>query len=191
MPLPEPINPDQLKELQEKLRRASEEFERIRGRLGVAESELREKDRRIAEFHVRLTSAEAHLVAREEQLRQRDAQLQEFQTKASELANKNLELQREIERIRGERPRVHVDKLIEQFRTQLTAINKAATVTAEEGPSVLVNQMEVEIKGGLDLHEGIQVTQLLAQELSPQSVSTIRFSLKPATAIKVIEQAQS
>jgi hypothetical protein len=111
------------------------------------------------------------------------------QSELADLSVKNAELQKQLDTISQSRPRIGVEKILEQFRSNLDAINNAVTETRTgEKRGVIVDEMEVEVKGGLDLQGEIQLTQLLPQEVTAESVSTIRFSLRPTSTIKIVEE---
>lgn len=138
-----------------------------------------------------LTQLRADQPARGETVLQREleAKLLATQSKLADLSVRNAELQKQLDANSQSRPRIGVEKLLEQFRNNLDGINKAATeAKTGENRGVIVEQMEVEVKGGLDLQGGIQLTQLLPQEVTPESVSTVRFSLRPVSTIKIVEE---
>jgi DNA repair exonuclease SbcCD ATPase subunit len=145
-----------------------------------------------------LKELEAKLLAAESQLgelsakstaiqKQLEAKLLAAESHLGELLAKNTALQKQLDAVSQSRPRIGVADLLQQFRNNLDGINKAVT-EGREKRGVVVDQMEVEVKGGLELKEGIQLTQLLPQEVTPASVSTIRFSLRPTSTIKIVEE---
>jgi hypothetical protein len=85
-------------------------------------------------------------------------------------------------------PKIKVDQLVVAFRDQVAQMNKA--VLSEPRPDhqpVMVEQMDVELKGGLDVSSGLQFVQLRPEQLSAASVSTVRFTLRPGSTIKIVD----
>ncbi|MEN3367928.1 MAG: hypothetical protein V7609_71 [Verrucomicrobiota bacterium] len=146
------------------------------------------------QLEIKLATAESRLGELSAQnlalQKQFETKLNSAESKVGELSAKNIELQKKLDAISQSRPRIGVETLLEQFRNNLDGINKAVTEAGSgEKRGVVVDQMEVEVKGGLELEGGIQLTQLHPQEVTPASVSTIRFSLRPASTIKIVEEA--
>lgn len=125
----------------------------------------------------------------------------ELETARSVIEKKNkniIQLQEEIatliqktntfEDANKERPMIKVDDLTRQLCEIVETINNEATQKSiENKPKILVDQFEVEIKAGIDVKDGIHLTQLQGPELSPQSVSTIKFSLRQAPVITIVD----
>ena len=81
-------------------------------------------------------------------------------------------------------PRITVENLVAQFRTDVEKINHDARLTVR---GMVVDNLEVEIKGGIDVTKGVCLTQLPANVLDAQSASTLRFSLKPAATLRMVD----
>jgi uncharacterized FAD-dependent dehydrogenase len=165
---------------------SSKQFANFQEQLATLQSALQEHGQLLAQLR-------ADQPARSDTFLQKEleAKLLTAQSKLADLSLKNAELQKQLDTVSQSRPHIGVDKLLEQFRNNLDAINKVGTEARTGGKrSVVVEQMEVEVKGGLDLQGGIQLTQLLPQEVTPESVSTIRFSLRPASTIKIVDEGQ-
>ena len=82
------------------------------------------------------------------------------------------------------RPKIKVDQLVNGLRTQIEGIN-AEIIKARVGGAMLVDGCEVEIKGGLDVSDGIQLVTLAESALGADTVSTLRFALRPAPVLRV------
>jgi uncharacterized phage infection (PIP) family protein YhgE len=84
------------------------------------------------------------------------------------------------------RPKIQVNRLVTDLRTQIEGIN--AEVMKNPGPGgMLVDGCQFEIKGGLDVTDGLFITQLAEGVLGADTVSTIRFTLRPAAVVRVID----
>jgi hypothetical protein len=161
---------------------SSEQFATLQEQIAALQNDLRAQTERLAQVR----PIEVAVV--DSILKETRFQLASAESKLGDALARNLELQKQLDALSQTRPQMGVEKLVEQFRTSLDGINKAVMETKDaEKRGVVVEQMEVEIKGGLDLQQGIQLTQLLPQEVTPASVSTIRFSLRPVSTIKIVE----
>lgn len=179
---------EQLAALQNDLRAHSEHLSQMRvENLPGPTSLLKELEAKLRSAESQLGELSAKSTALQKQL---EAKLLAAESQLGELLAKNTALQKQLDALSQSRPRIGVENLLEQFRNNLDGINKAVTEGTEgEKRRVVVDQMEVEVKGGLELKGGIHLTQLLPQEVTPASVSTIRFSLRPTSTIKIVEEA--
>jgi septal ring factor EnvC (AmiA/AmiB activator) len=188
------------------LRSIQERLPELNQRVGALEGELRAKDTAIKrlESEMDATRAEgsrlqgdvatlkAQVDEREARLKQieadRDATAQRFQGEIAKLAELNVDLQNRLNDAINTAPKIKVDQLVVAFRDQVAQMNKA--VLSEPRPDhqpVMVEQMEVELKGGLDVSSGLQFVQLRPEQLSAASVSTVRFTLRPGSTIKIVD----
>jgi chromosome segregation ATPase len=87
------------------------------------------------------------------------------------------------------RPRIKVDDIVKQIREHVATLNVESVKAADAGKqsAVLIEKMEVEVRGRLDYEDGIRVTQAHPNEMTPESVSSIRFTLRPATTLRKVE----
>lgn len=86
------------------------------------------------------------------------------------------------------RPMIKIDDLARQLCSTIETLNnEARQKSTVSQPKIVVDQLEVEIKAGIDVQNGIHLTQLQGQELSPQSVSTVKFALRQAPVLKIAE----
>jgi chromosome segregation ATPase len=84
------------------------------------------------------------------------------------------------------RPKMKVDQLVNGLRTQIESLNAEAIRKKVDG-SMLVEGCEVEIKGGLDVSDGVQLVTLAESVLGANTVSTLRFVLRPAPAVRIAD----
>ncbi len=98
---------------------------------------------------------------------------------------KNIRLEKELERLRRARPMLKVDNLAGHIRSSMEKLNEEAR---KGKVRTVIDSLEVEIKGGVSLENGVQITQLLPDETGPESVSTIRLVMRPAPNIKIVDE---
>ena len=162
-----------------------------------SETDLQKCQRDLQAANERLEACRKELEAYQRELqkaaasdKEKDAQILRLGSDLSDLTQKNLELTSAFGEATKGRPSISIDELVGQLRTSLETLNDEARQRPQPGKArILVDQFEVEIKGGVDLKEGFRVTQLQGQEISPQSVSTIRFALKPVPVVTIIDDS--
>ena len=52
---------------------------------------------------------------------------------------------------------------------------------------MLVDSVEVEVRAGIDVSNGLQISQLPASALGANSASVLRFNLRPSSPLKIVE----
>ncbi|GEM_PF-5926264 len=82
-------------------------------------------------------------------------------------------------------PKIGVQDLVGQFKGNIDRIN--ADVISRKSTGMLVDSVEVEVRGGIDVTDGLQITQLPASALGVASVSVLKFNLRPTTALRIVE----
>lgn len=122
-------------------------------------------------------------------IKEKDMKISQLQSEVAALSQKNLDITKALNDVTKVRPTIKVEELARQLGEAVQTLNNEAKQKAKEGKAqVLVDQFEVEIKGGIDVKDGIRLTQLQGQELSPQSVSTIRFALRQVPVITIVDE---
>lgn len=137
-----------------------------------------------------------------------DRELGAAREQVTRLAEEKQELERQIQATKAQRPALKVDDLVNQFGAALGTVNLSLQEAAEtpaaqpKGPltaapsparppaaPLVVERMEVEVKGGVSFDDAgqVMVSSFQNHELSPQNASTLRFTLKPLTRVKVVE----
>ena len=188
------------------LRSIQERLPELNQRVGALEGELRAKDTAIKRLETEMdaTRAErsrlqgdvatlkAQVDEREARVKQieadRDATAQRFQEQIAKLSEANLDLQNRLNDAINTAPKIKVDQLVVAFRDQVAQMNQAVlSEPRSDQQPVMVEQMDVELKGGLDVSSGLQFVQLRPEQLSSASVSTVRFTLRPGSTIKIVD----
>lgn len=83
-------------------------------------------------------------------------------------------------------PKIGVQDLVSQFKGNIDRIN--ADVISRKTTGMLVDSVEVEVRGGIDVSDGLHITQLPSSALGEASVSVLKFSLRPTSALKIVEE---
>ena len=166
-----------------KSERPKTDLQKCQGELEAAYSRLEDNAKELEAYkreHKKIEAAD----------KEKDAQISRLGTDLTDLTQENLKLTRALEETLKHRPSISIDELVGQLRTSLETLNEEARQRPQQGrEQILVDQFEVEIKGGIDLKDGFRLTQLQGQEISPQSVSTIRFALRPSPVVTTIDDS--
>ena len=99
------------------------------------------------------------------------------------------ELKDRLDQVELKPPKIGVQDLVTQFKTDVDRIN--ADVLSRKTTGMLVDSVEVEVRGGIDVTNGLHITQLPAAALGAQSVSVLKFNLRPTSALKIVEDDET
>lgn len=159
----------------------------VRGKLNEAVQAVKLRDTEID----RLGSVNRELQGRATEVQQSlAARVTELEATRKELAvqaGRVQELTEQLQRLQAAPPKIGVQDLVSQFKGNIDRIN--ADVITQKVPGMLVDSVEVEVRGGIDVQGGLHITQLPASALGEQSVSVLRFNLKPATVLRIVDDA--
>ncbi len=124
-------------------------------------------------------------------INEKDVKVSQLESELKVLIQKNLELAAALDKAKNVMPAMKFEELARQLRGELETLNSEPQQKLPVGTSrVMVEQVEVEIKGGIDFKDGINLTQLRPQEITSENISTIRFALRPATSITIVEETE-
>lgn len=95
------------------------------------------------------------------------------------------DLRTELDRINTATPKIRVQDLVQQFKSNVDLIN--TQVIQGKTAGMVVDNVEVEVRGGIDVSSGLQITQLPASQLGSSTVSTLKFNLRPTIALRIVD----
>jgi hypothetical protein len=122
--------------------------------------------------------------------KEKDLEISKLKSDMVVLNQKVLDLTKSLDDAAKSRPMIEVGELTRQLKGSIETLNNEAKQKSKDGTSqIMIDQFDVEIKGGLDLKDGLRITQLQGPELSPLSVSTIRFALKPVPIVTIVDDS--
>jgi chromosome segregation ATPase len=136
----------------------------------------------------RMTNLEARL----DTLGERERRITQLETELSRLQGALNQVTKERDNLAVGRPSIDFSSLAGQLNSSLLQINEQARRGVKEGkPQFVVDGLDMEVKGNIDLNTGqLRMAQLMPHETSDKSVSTLRFSLKPLPIIRIVEDEQ-
>lgn len=146
---------------------------------------IAERDAQLAQSVKDLAAASAQSKALLGTVATHEATIKASSAQIAELSNTNLALQAQLDKLTVERPKIAVDDLVRQFSSGIEKLNTEARKIG--GSAIFVDNLEVEIKGGIDVADGLRITQLPESAISAESVSTLRFTLKPSAVIRMVD----
>lgn len=95
------------------------------------------------------------------------------------------ELRDKLAKVQVDVPRIKVQDLVGQFKTHIDRIN--TDVITQKATGMLIDHVEVEVRGGIDVRDGLHLSPVAGAALSADSVSTLKFNLRPATALRIVD----
>lgn len=154
--------------------------------------ELEDKLKSISDLEAELKITNRQLIENKERvhslenvIKEKDEENLNLKEEISDLRAKNQDLINDIENMYQERPKMKINDLTNHFKEVINKINTSEIKSGEAG--VMIENLEVEIKGGMDMTDDLYLTQIPGQQLSPESISRIKFSLRPTPTIKIAE----
>lgn len=116
-------------------------------------------------------------------------QIDALKASVTSLSNEKQELLGRIERIQKEQPSLKIEDMAGVLRSSLESLQAEMKKPSEakvEALKYVVDKFEVEVKSGLELKEGsLRFVQPRGMELTPESLSTVRISLKATPRMRV------
>ena len=157
----------------------------VRARLTEAVQAIKLRDAEIDRLGRAGADQTARLQQAERTLQERALEAEALRRELALQSDRVRDLAGQLEQAGTRLPRIGVQELVGQFRSQIERAN--ADVLAQPGRGLLVDSVEVEVRGGLDVDGGLHLTQLPASALGAQGVSTLRFNLRPAATVRVVD----
>jgi chromosome segregation ATPase len=167
----------------------------LTGRIAAADKETREaKDREIKAAAQAAAQESAHASTR--------ANLESIAAQNKSLLDQHVTLQRSLAEVIAERnllkdqiqeatttSRVKIDDVVDDFRRAVAEMNRKAMASPKENEvPVFIDNLEVELKGGINVEDGVKFAPLAGSNVTPEAASTIRFTLKPSVKFRVIDE---
>ena len=154
----------------------------VRGKINEAVQAVNVRDaeiQRLAKVNAELEKDASRVAA------ERNTEVQGLRKELAVQAGRVQELKDKLAQIETKMPKIGVQDLVSQFKGNIDRIN--ADVISRKSTGMLVDSVEVEVRGGIDVSDGLHITQLPPSALGVQSVSVLKFSLRPTSALKIVE----
>ena len=157
----------------------------VKGKFNEASQAVTLRDteiQRLADVNVDL---QRQFSAAETLAKTRDAELASARRELATQAGRIQELSDKLVQFQTSTPKIGVQDLVNHFKSNIDLIN--ADVISRKTSGMLVDSVEVEVRGGIDVSDGLHITQLPPSALGVQSVSVLKFNLRPTSALKIVE----
>jgi FtsZ-binding cell division protein ZapB len=159
--------------------------ELVRGKLNEAVQAVKVRDSEIDRLSLVNTDLQARTAEAQKALAARSTELEAVRKELATQAGRVQDLSEKLKALQTATPKIGVQDLVGQFKTNIDRIN--ADVLSQKTSGMLVDSVEVEVRGGIDVADGLHITQLPASALGVQSVSVLKFNLKPASVLKIVD----
>ena len=159
----------------------------VRGKINEATQAVSVRDAEIqrlsganAELNQQLSTAAQNVLVR-------DTELTGLRKELAKQAERNEALSSELVKIKTTTATIGIQDLVSQVKQGVDRIN--TEVLTRKAAGMLVEGVEVEVRGGLDVSDGLKITQLPAAALAEHNVSVLRFNLRPSTPLKIVDES--
>ena len=157
----------------------------VRSKFNEAVQAVGVRDSEILRLNTLTTGLQKQFEEANRQVSVRDTQILSLRTELANQATRVTELTDKLTQLSQAVPKIGVQDLVSQFKGNIDRIN--ADVISRKNTGMLVDSVEVEVRGGIDVTDGLHITQLPAAALGETSVSVLRFNLRPASALKIVD----
>lgn len=163
-------------------------FAELNGAVDARDAEISRHTGTIAALQADIVAVRTDAALKDSLLTQKNQDISLRETRIAELLTANQDLRRQFDDAAKLQPKIRIDSLVNQFRSDIEKINREALAQVNtNAQAMIVDNLEVELKGGIDVSEGVRISQLPDSALNAQSVSTLRFKLKPLTVIRMVD----
>lgn len=157
----------------------------VRGKFNEAVQAVAVRDTEIQRLGLVATDLQRRAADAQATLATRDAEVAGLRKELATQAGRVQELSDKLEALQTSPPKIGVQDLVGRFKLDIDRIN--ADVVSQKATGMLVDSVEVEVRGGLDVQDGLHITQLPASALGVSSVSVLKFNLRPSSPLKIVD----
>ena len=159
----------------------------VRGKFNEAVQAVAVRDTEIQRLGDATTELQKQLATVSQTVVSREAELGGLRKELAAQAERHVRLTAELEQLKNQSAKIGIQDLVTQFKLGIDRVN--TEVIAKKVPGMLVEGVEVEVRGGIDVKDGLQITQLPASALAEHSVSVLRFQLRPSSPLKIVDES--
>lgn len=159
----------------------------VRGKLNEATQAVSVRDAEIQRLSGANTDLNQQLSTATQNVLVRDNELAGLRKELASQAERNVALSDELVKIKTQTATIGIQDLVSQVKLGVDRIN--TEVLTKKTSGMLVEGVEVEVRGGLDVRDGLKITQLPAAALAENNVSVLRFNLRPSTPLKIVDES--
>jgi hypothetical protein len=157
----------------------------VRGKFNEAVQAVSVRDTEIQRLNTVNSQLQKQFAEADRLVTTRDTEIQSVRKELAAQIGRVQELSDKLDKLAISVPKIGVQDLVSQFKGNIDRIN--ADVISRKSTGMLVDSVEVEVRGGIDVSDGLHITQLPASALGVQSVSVLKFNLRPSSALRIVE----
>jgi predicted nuclease with TOPRIM domain len=158
----------------------------VRGKFDEALRAQSERDQELARVGAQAEALTAQTQNLQQALAAKDVDVQKLKETLASEASRAQNLADRLKELETATPKIGVHSLVTQFKGDIDKINREVLANRAVA-GMLVDNVEVEVRGGIDVSQGLQITQLPPGQLNAVSASTIRFNLKPSAVVRIVD----
>lgn len=156
-----------------------------RARYNEAVQAVRLRDTEIQRLDLATSDLQRRLVEADKLLGTRAGEIEALRKEVASQAGRVQDLNEKLAAIQATPPKIGVQDLVSQFKGNIDRIN--ADVLSQKTSGMLVDSVEVEVRGGIDVRDGLHITQLPPSALGVASVSVLKFNLRPGSVVRIVD----
>ena len=161
----------------------------VRGKLNEATQAVSVRDAEITRLDSSNAELSKQLGAATQAVAQRDTELAALRKEVAAQAERNQSLAAALDKLKTATTAIGIQDLVGQVKQGVDRIN--TEVLANKMPGMLVEGVELEVRGGIDVANGLKITQVPAAALGEHNVSVLRFALRPSSPLKIVDETDT
>jgi predicted nuclease with TOPRIM domain len=104
------------------------------------------------------------------------------------LLNEKRTLEEQIENLKKKSPSISIEDMTQSISKALKSTSETLSKDVTSKTEYYVEKFEVELKSGLDVTEGLKIIQPLHGQLTPESLSTVKFTLNSRPKLTIAKE---
>lgn len=159
--------------------------ELVKSKLAEAVAAVNVRDKEIERLALSNQELETKFTEASRTVAVHNTELQSLRKELATEIGRSQELRERLDKVDLHLPKISVQDLVSQFKGNIDRIN--AEVISRKTEGMLVDNVEVEVRGGIDVSSGLFISQLPASALGANSASVLRFNLRPSSPLKIVD----
>lgn len=159
--------------------------ELVKGKFAEALNAVNARDKEIDRLAQNNLELETKFTEASRTVAVNNAELQLLRKELATEVGRTQELRERLDKVNVNLPKISVQDLVSQVKGNIDRIN--AEVISRKTEGMLVDSVQVEVRGGIDVSSGLLISQLPPSALDASSASVLRFNLRPSSPLKIVE----
>lgn len=116
------------------------------------------------------------------------SQLNSAKENMAKLVNEKQQVQDQLDALKQEKPSIKIDELAGILNKSLKSVEENLSAAKNEGRSYFIDTFQLEIKSGIEMADGLTLVQPVGTQLTPESLSTVKLSLKARPQVTIASE---